>query len=718
MMMIILSTTIVILLIIIGGGIRYYLRANNEDIKHQTAIEIDSTHNESDSVVTTEISDTGSTEAEAEEGDEIEQELSQEEEIPSEEEEESDITTSQYNFNSSNDMDSIEYYIEYQDPHLCNVPIEVIAYIIVNYCSVCEILSLARTCRSWYKVFGNIKPTSDMFLHCFNAISTYENPEQTAIYFIENGYFSPDAFNNIALYEGCSRNYVDLVRYILDNVDNLSQVEFSLMLSRSCSQNNLDITDLLLTKMTKKNRTRMDLLFTSSAVYDEFVIADNFAFYDTLDLFLRIGAIQFSQKDYPELVACILDHGSNYFSVLDFASAFGFIEVVRAVLDQMRVIKDYDNEALALACANGYYEIVEMMLNDSRFDPSYNDNSALLSAVVEKEYSIWTLLLDRKYTDPNYDDGMLLKKAVAAGNYEFVERVLFKDKSAPLNTGENVALFYALTTGNIELANSLLRNPLVNPGDRDGKFLLMAFKHGYTGIAEQILNRIYVSDQLLCRLLHEACSKKNIKLVSVILEQLKHRDIEEDGQSRKGYNSSLETASRKGYTDIVRLLLSCEQFQSVSSQSLIEACKRQDNTEIIQLLLDHDQIDPTFKNSDCLIEACKAKAVETVELLLKDGRADPTSRNSDCLIEVAKTCHPRILSLLLRDGRADPSANESECLARCIQSLSGECVRLLLQDGRSDIHSFKCKDALMHQRVVKSHIPALVEDFYQDDQQQ
>jgi hypothetical protein len=71
-------------------------------------------------------------------------------------------------------------------------------------------------------------------------------------------------------------------------------------------------------------------------------------------------------------------------SAISLAIDHGHVEVVRLLLNDARVDpSDINNEAIRLASQNGHVEVVKLILNDPRVDPSDINNEAIRRIIFE-----------------------------------------------------------------------------------------------------------------------------------------------------------------------------------------------------------------------------------------------------------------------------------------------------------------------------------------------
>ena len=217
----------------------------------------------------------------------------------------------------------------------------------------------------------------------------------------------------------------------------------------------------------------------------------------------------------------------------------GRVDIFRRLLPMEGLdANDVDVEgitAMMYACQSGSEEIVKIMLENHKFDPTLrdqNDNGLLNYAVKNQNLHIVNLLLtDRR-----------VRSSINKGN----------------NTG-STPLLLACEYGDLEIAEKLLnfRSVDVNSADNIGASpLLRAVMGGFTELVSKLLEnpKIEVNKPNAngdTPLLHAA----NKGFRNIVASLLKHRDIDVNSSNIKGY-TSLMCASDKGFEGIVKLLLS------------------------------------------------------------------------------------------------------------------------------------------------------------------
>ena len=217
----------------------------------------------------------------------------------------------------------------------------------------------------------------------------------------------------------------------------------------------------------------------------------------------------------------------------------GRVDIFRRLLPMEGLdANDVDVEgitAMMYACQSGSEEIVKIMLENHKFDPTLrdqNDNGLLNYAVKNQNLHIVNLLLtDRRVRSSinkgNNTGSTPLLLACEYGDLEIAEKLL-NFRSVDVNSADNIGaspLLRAVIGGFTELVSKLLENPKIEvnkPNANGDTPLLHAANKGFRNIVASLL---------------------------------KHRDIDVNSSNIKGY-TSLMCASDKGFEGIVKLLLS------------------------------------------------------------------------------------------------------------------------------------------------------------------
>ncbi|KAJ2991885.1 hypothetical protein HDV02_003400 [Globomyces sp. JEL0801] len=114
----------------------------------------------------------------------------------------------------------------------------------------------------------------------------------------------------------------------------------------------------------------------------------------------------------------------------------------------------------------------------------------------------------------------------------------------------------------------------------------------------------------------------------------------------------------------------------------IRFASRKGQTEIVKLLLKDSRVDPSAQNNSAIREAATYGHIEIVKLLLHDSRVDPSAQNNSAIQGAATYGHIEIIKLLLQDSRVDPSAQNNSAIHGASTYGHIEIVKLLLHDSR------------------------------------
>lgn len=430
-----------------------------------------------------------------------------------------------------------------------------------------------------------------------------------------------------------------------------------------------------------------------------------------------------------------------------YASQEGHIRVVRTLLLDPRIKKNKEilYDAACIAAAYGHANIVELLLEDKDLDLTANDglllanvaragwrvlvdkllndprikthvatkNQGLLGAAASENIDILELFLRDPDVDPSIENNAAITKAIRAGKIENVKR-LVSDRRIKISDNEkNDALLVAILHGHADIVRFLLLLDGTDPRANHGYVLEVACQIGYANIVKILLDdgRVDPSFAHAARL-GEAVSGGHAAVVKLFLDDPRIKPNDANGAivmlletaSIKGYadvvalllshpkidptlpkNKALTFAIKHGKTDVVKLLLDDGRFDpAANGNRLIELAADKGHADILALLLQYPNVDPTVSESAPLRVAVKNGHVPVVETLLRDGRADPAANGNEAIIMAAALDDPAILELLLKDGRADPAVKHDKPIRMAARNGHDKCVELLLADKRVD----------------------------------
>ena len=242
------------------------------------------------------------------------------------------------------------------------------------------------------------------------------------------------------------------------------------------------------------------------------------------------------------------------------------------------------SNAVSLATQHGHTEIVRLLLEDGRADPSANDNNAIKHACCEGHIEIVRLLLQdpRVNPDVNYYGVTTITLAIENGHVDVV-RLLLEDGRADPSSQFNLAIRNASEKGHTEIVQ-----------------LLLQWSSGTNRVDPTMFNN---------SALRRACSRAHTKVVKLLLKDPRVL------ASIRDINDIFLEVCDTDHIEIVRLFLAIPTLQP--KDALEHACVR-GNVDIVRLLLaDPRVVNPTNANlGRCLEEACRNSRTGVVELLL------------------------------------------------------------------------------------------------------
>jgi ankyrin repeat protein len=150
-------------------------------------------------------------------------------------------------------------------------------------------------------------------------------------------------------------------------------------------------------------------------------------------------------------------------TAIRLASKYGHAEVVRLLLNDPRVDPSaYSNHAIRLASWKGHVEVVKLLLNDPRVDPSDRDNVAIRWASGNGHVEVVKPLLNDPRVDPSADNNCAIRWASRKGHVEVV-KILLNDPRVDPSDRDYDAIRSASDNGHVEVVKLLLNDPRVDP---------------------------------------------------------------------------------------------------------------------------------------------------------------------------------------------------------------------------------------------------------------
>lgn len=138
-------------------------------------------------------------------------------------------------------------------------------------------------------------------------------------------------------------------------------------------------------------------------------------------------------------------------------------------------------------------EIVKILLDDKRIDPSIKNNKAILVAVENDNFPMIMLLLTDTRVDPSDQNDKSLVLACTNGNYDIVKILLEDTRVNPANCN-NYAIKIASENGNIDIVKLLLLDKRVDVSNNNYYAVLIAYSNNYIEIVKLLLQKINMNN--------------------------------------------------------------------------------------------------------------------------------------------------------------------------------------------------------------------------------
>lgn len=138
-------------------------------------------------------------------------------------------------------------------------------------------------------------------------------------------------------------------------------------------------------------------------------------------------------------------------------------KMAKILLQDIRVDPSAKNNcSLRVACMNSFLEIIEILVDDERTDPSIDDNCMIRLARKNERPKVIELLLRSEKVDPSIDDNSLITYSCAFGFIDIV-KILLKDERVDPSVNGNHALRCACDGGHSDIVRILLKDKRIDP---------------------------------------------------------------------------------------------------------------------------------------------------------------------------------------------------------------------------------------------------------------
>ena len=228
----------------------------------------------------------------------------------------------------------------------------------------------------------------------------------------------------------------------------------------------------------------------------------------------------------------------------------GHLEIIKLLMQDERVDPSSDdNWAITYASQNGHLEIVKILMQDKRVDPSANNNWPITYASQNGRLEIVKILMQDKRVDPSAENNLAIKRASLKGHLEIVT-ILMQDKRVDPSAENNQAIKWASCNGHLEIVKILMQDKRVDPSAEDNLAIRYASQNGYLETVKILIPRIdlgKITDNKILNLAKEINENNNEKTIferlNTEIDVLKTQ-IEE--LNRKKANAKSKPAAKKG----------------------------------------------------------------------------------------------------------------------------------------------------------------------------
>ena len=356
-------------------------------------------------------------------------------------------------------------------------------------------------------------------------------------------------------------------------------------------------------------------------------------------------------------------------TALLYACSNGCEEMVRILLKSPQLDVNIASESgmtpLYMACSKGQEAILSMLLGHEDIQVNKANNymtTPLIAACHKGHLGVVRLLLARDDVNVNAQNKnkhTALMISCNRGSIDIV-RCLLDHKGIDINledSNDKTALILACDNGKTEIIKILLqRKDLQKTKSRDGaghlqeylgKIMIMVTKENNLGLVKKLIEEVNAdpNDETIDginSLMIASCHG----YISVLEYFLSLSDkININAQSKLG-ETPLHFACRKGFEEVVRILMGCPQLDvniadKEGETALYMACIR-GHEAVVSMLLGHEDIQVNKANSKMntpLYAACSKGYLGVVRLLIARDDVDVNAQNNNKITALMWSCN-------------------------------------------------------------------------------
>ena len=335
-------------------------------------------------------------------------------------------------------------------------------------------------------------------------VASKNNNFETFLFLIENFNFNLSEYNyDIAFKNSIIFNNIDVFSFLLNEVKFNHSKSISLYVEEAVEKGSLDVLKLMIKEDSCIVSEDSPLILKSvKCPNDEmlpYLLRDN-----------KVNHSLFSDKSLLEAIKL------NDLSKVDILISSGLLtfsddyiigssiskdpDILKYLLKKTNIDPNksdyYYDSPIVKACKIGNEDIIKILINDDRVDPSVDNNEALLSAVSKKSVEIITLLLKDDRVTPSKNPKILME-AIHRKDLEIFNLISEYDdidfKGDSYSYYFDKPLYASIVRGFIDAVDFLINNKNLDPSIENNKLIIEANKKGEEEISQLLFKdkRVY-----------------------------------------------------------------------------------------------------------------------------------------------------------------------------------------------------------------------------------
>ncbi|KAJ3272774.1 hypothetical protein HDV01_005302 [Terramyces sp. JEL0728] len=383
------------------------------------------------------------------------------------------------------------------------------------------------------------------------------------------------------------------------------------------------------------------------------------------------------------------------------------IDIPQLLLKDGRVVS---NSAIVVASYRGRIDILKLLLQDQRLKVT---NRALRDAATMGHLKICQLLITHGL-DPSADGNLAFQRACQNGHLGLAE-FLLQDRRVDPAARNNQAIRQSARRGYSDIVKLLLKDERVDKNANSCEAAIQAAISGHFSLTESLLDgnihKVFEftaqseNISILCSSVHGG----GITLINHVLELVDRGSGTVEYPNRDRLNEALLRACKKGYTRVAKYILQLNDSDSLYySGCLLRNAISNGHLEIVKLLLQDSRLNPSVNRNEMVRLAAAKGCTEIVGLLLRNEKVDPNMclKKETALTLAVRNQHFETVKLLLESKRVDPTLYDSMAFREAAKINNFGLMELFIRDARS---VFSAKQSEAFKSAVQVGNPRIIE---------